>query len=200
MIESPFFETWTTPFGLPSFDRIRPEHFPPAFDRAMAEHDVEIAAITGSTAAPTFANTIEALERSGRLLDRVSRVFFNLDSSNTNDALEAIARDYAPKLAQHQTQTSLDENLFRRIAVLYERRDTLDLAPDQRRLLEHYQPEQKARMASIVERLAVLLFGQNVLHDERDWQLVLDEADLKQAKAFMDSTEADERGIRLRLP
>jgi peptidyl-dipeptidase Dcp len=168
----------------------------------MAEHDVEIAAITGSAAAPTFANTIEALERVGRLLDRVSRVFFNLDSSNTNDALEAIARDYAPKLAQHQTQTSLDENLFRRIAVLYERRDTLDLAPDQRRLLERYQPEQKARMASIVERLAVLhtLFGQNVLHDERDWQLVLDEADLKQAKAFRDSTEADERGIRLRLP
>ena len=61
MIENPFFETWTTPFGLPPFDRIRPEHFPPAFDRAMAEHDAEIAAITGSAAAPTFANTIEAL-------------------------------------------------------------------------------------------------------------------------------------------
>src|SRR6516165_3248079 len=117
MSENPFSEIWTTPFGLPPFDRIRPEHFPPAFDRAMAEHDAEISAITGSAAAPTFANTIEALERAGRLLDRVSRLFFNLDSSNTNDALEEIARDYAPMLAQHQTQIALDENLFRRIAV-----------------------------------------------------------------------------------
>ena len=77
MSENPFLENWTTPFGLPPFDRIRPEHFPPAFDRAMAEHNAEIATITGSAAAPTFVNTIEALERSGRLLDRVSRVFFN---------------------------------------------------------------------------------------------------------------------------
>src|ERR1700745_2492372 len=188
MTDNPFFETWTTPFGLPPFERIRPEHFPPAFDRAMAVHSAEIAAITGSAAAPTFANTIEALERAGRLLDRVSRVFFNLDSSNTNDALEAIARDYAPKLAQHQTQIALDEALFARIAELYARRETLGLATDQMRLLERYHlrfvrsgallsPEQKARMATIAERLAVLhtLFGQNVLHDERDWQLALDE-------------------------
>src|SRR3984893_9645344 len=102
MTDNPFFETWTTPFGLPPFDRIRPEHFPPALDRGMAEESAEIAAITGGAAAPSFANTIEALERSGRLLDRVSRVFFNLDASDSNDALEAIARDYAPRLAQHQ--------------------------------------------------------------------------------------------------
>jgi peptidyl-dipeptidase Dcp len=211
MIENPFFETWTTPFGLPPFDRIRPEHFPPAFDGAMAEHDAEIVAITNSAAAPTFANTVEALERSGRLLDRVSRVFFNLDSSNTNDALEAIARDYAPKLAQHQTQIALDENLFRRIAALYERRETLGLATDQMRLLERYHlrfvrsgallsPEQKARMATIAERLAVLhtLFGQNVLHDERDWQLALDEADLDGLPDFARAAAAQaakERGV-----
>ena len=108
MNHNPFFEIWATPFGLPPFDRIRPEHFPPAFDRAMAEQNAEIAAITGLAAAPNFANTIEALERSGRLLDRVSRVFFNLDASNTSDALERIARDYAPKLAQHQMQIALD--------------------------------------------------------------------------------------------
>jgi peptidyl-dipeptidase Dcp len=197
MSDNPFFESWTTPFGLPPFDRIRHEHFPPAFDRAMVEHNAEIAAITGSAAAPTFANTVEALERSGRLLDRVSRVFFNLDSSNTNDVLEAIARDYAPKLAQHRTQIALDENLFRRLAELYARRETLGLAPDQRRLLERHhlrlvrsgallRSEQKARMAAIAERLAVLhtLFGQNVLHDERDWQLVLDEADLDGLPGF----------------
>src|SRR5690348_6080846 len=104
MTENPFFENWTTPFGVPPFDRIRPEHFAPAFDRGMAEQTSEIAAITGHDTAPSFGNTIEALERSGRLLERTSRTFFNLDSSNTNDELEAIARDYAPKLAQHQTR------------------------------------------------------------------------------------------------
>ena len=113
MTDNPFFETWTTPFGLPPFDRIRPEHFPPAFDKGMGEQSAEIAVITGAAAMLSFANTIEALERSGRLLDRVSRVFFNLDASNTNEALEAIARDYAPKLAQHRMRIALDENLFR---------------------------------------------------------------------------------------
>src|SRR5438876_10230765 len=190
MTANPFFETWTAPFGLPPFDRIRPEHFPPAFDRGMAEQSAEIAAIT-SEAAASFADTIEALERSGRLLDRVSRVFFNLDASNTNEALEAIARDYAPRLARHRMRIALDEGLFARIANLYARRETLALAEDQMRLLERYHlrlvrsgallgPEEKAHMAALTERLAVLhtLFGQNVLHDERDWQLVLDESDL----------------------
>ena len=211
MTENPFFETWTTPFGLPPFDSIRTEHFPPAFDRAMAEPNAEIAAITGSATAPTFANTIEALERSGRLLERVSRVFSNLDSSNNNDALQAIARDYAPKLAQHQMQIALDEGLFGRIAALYERREMLGLARDQLRLLERYHLRfvrsgamlssgQRARMAAIAERLAVLhtLFGQNVLHDERDWRLVLDEPDLDGLPDFARAAAAqaaEERGI-----
>jgi peptidyl-dipeptidase Dcp len=211
MSENPFLESWTTPFGLPPFDRIRPEHFPPAFDRAMAEHNAEITTITGSAAAPTFANTIEGLERSGRLLDRVSRVFFNLESSETNDALEAIARDYAPKLAQHQTQIALNEELFGRIAELYARREMLGLATDQQRLLERYhlrlvrsgallRPEQKARMTAIAERLATLHthFGQNVLHDERDWQLVLDETELDGLPDFARAAAAQaakERGL-----
>ena len=211
MTENPFFETWAAPFGLPPFDRIRPEHFPPVFDRAMAEQNAEITAITDSAAAPTFANTIEAVERSGRLLDRVSRVFFNLASSNTSDALEAIARDYAPKLARHQMQIALDEGLFERIAELHARRETLGLDADQLRLLERYhlrlvrsgalmRPEQKARMAAIAERLAILhtLFGQNVLHDERDWQLVLDETDLDGLPSFARAAAAqaaEERGV-----
>ena len=214
MTDNPFFDAWDAPFGAPPFDRIRPEHFPPAFDRAMAEHNAEIAAIAGAAAAPSFANTIEALERSGRLLDRVSRVFFNLDASDTNDALEAIARDYAPKLAQHQTQIALNERLFARIAALHARREMLGLAADQLRLLERYHlrfvrsgallgPEQKARMAAIVERLAVLhtRFGQNVLHDERDWLLVLDEADLDGLPDFARAAAAQaakERGVARR--
>ena len=211
MTENPFFETWSTPFDLPPFDRIRAEHFPPAFDRAMAEHNAEIAAIIGSAGPPTFANTLEALERSARLLDRVSRVFFNLDSSNTNNELEAIARDYAPKLAQHQMQVALNERLFERIDELHSRRQTLGLAADQLRLLGRYHlrlvrsgallnPGQKARMAAIAERLAVLhtLFGQNVLHDERHWQLVLDRADLDGLPGFARAAAAqaaEERGF-----
>jgi peptidyl-dipeptidase Dcp len=211
MTDNPFFETWTTPFGLPPFDRIRPEHFPPAFDRGMTEQRAEIAAITGTDAEPSFANTIEGLERSGRLLDRVSRVFFNLDASDTNEELQAIARDYAPKLAQHRMRIALDEGLFRRIADLYARRETLGLAADQLRLLERYHlrlvrsgallgSEQKARMAAITERLAVLhtLFGQNVLQDEREWQLVLEEADLAGLPDFARAAAAEaakERGV-----
>jgi peptidyl-dipeptidase Dcp len=197
-------ETWMTPFGVPPFERIRPEHFPPAFDRGMQEQSAEIAAITGAAVAPSFADTIEALERSGRLLDRVSRVFSNLDASNTNETLQAIARDYAPKLAQHRMRIALDDVLFRRIRELYERREGLGLAADQVRLLERWHlrlvrsgaslgPDQKARMAAIAERLAVLhtLFGQNVLHDERDWQLVLDEADLAGLPEFARAAAAE---------
>jgi peptidyl-dipeptidase Dcp len=211
MTQNPLFETWTTPFGVPPFDLIRPEHFPPAFDRGMAEQQAEIAAIAGSPAPPSFADTIEALERSGRLLERTSRVFFNLDASNTNDALEAIARDYAPRLAQHQMRIALDPGLFARIADLFARRTRLGLEPDQLRLLERHHlrfvrsgallsPDQKRRMTAITERLATLhtLFGQNVLHDERDWQLVLDEADLDGLAGFARAAAADaakERGL-----
>ena len=211
MTENPFFESWTTPFGMPPFDRIRAEHFPAAFDRGMAEQITAIVAITGSRAPPSFANTIEALERSGRLLGRVKRVFFNLDSSNTNDALEAISRDYAPKLAQHQMRIAHDAGLFARIADLHARRASLGLATDELRLLERYHlrfvrsgallsPEQKERMAEIAERLATLhtLFGQHVLHDERDWRLVLDGTDLDGLPEFAHaaaSQAAKERGI-----
>jgi peptidyl-dipeptidase Dcp len=209
MRANPLLETWMTPFGLPPFDRIRPEHFPPAFDRGMEEQSAEIAAITGATAAPSFADTIEALERSGRLLDRVSRVFTNLDASDTNETLQAIARDYAPKLAQHRMQIALDDGLFQRIRTIYERREGLGLAADRLRLLERWHlrlvrsgallsPEQKARIAAIAERLAVLhtLFGQNVLHDERDWQLVLDEADLVGLPDFARAAAAEAARVR----
>ncbi|MFN8926767.1 MAG: M3 family metallopeptidase [Rhodospirillales bacterium] len=191
MSDNPLLEPWTGPFGLPPFDRIRPEHFPPAFDRAMADHAAEVDAIARNPAAPTFANTVEAMERAGRLYDRVARVFFNLTGSHTSDALEAIARDYAPKMARHRMKIALDPDLFARVCALHARIDHLDLAEDQRRLLNRQHlgfvragarlaPEAKARMSEITQRLAPLhtLFGQNVLHDEKDWQLVLGEDDL----------------------
>ena len=211
MTENPFFTDWDTPFGIPPFDRIHPDHFPAAFDRGMEEQIAEIAAIVASPAPPSFADTIEALERSGQLLGRVSRVFSNLESSDSNPAIEAIARDYAPKLAQHRTRIDLDPGLFARIADLYSRRGDLGLAEDQARLLARYHlrlvragallnPDKKARMGAITERLAMLhtLFGQNVLHDEREWRLVLDATDLDGLPAFARraaAQAAEERGL-----
>jgi peptidyl-dipeptidase Dcp len=211
MTDNPFFEAWDTPFGLPPFERIDPSHFPPAFDRAMQEEAAEIAAIAGSAPAPDFANTIEALERSGRLLRRVSRVFHNLDSSATNEALQAIDRDYAPKLAAHQMHIALDPGLFARIDALYRERDSIALSPEQRRLLERHHlrlvrsgarldPAQKAQMSAISERLATLhtLFGQNVLHDEDEWRMVLDADELEGLPDFARdaaATAARERGL-----
>src|SRR5438270_4098715 len=204
MTESPFFEAWNTPFELPPFDRIRPEHFPPAFDRGMAEHAAEIAAIAGSAEPAGFANTVEAVERSGALLRRVGRVFNNLTSSMTNPALDRIDRDYAPKLAAHRIKIMLDPGLFARIDALWRARDTLGLAPDQRRLLERHHlnfvrsgalldPAQKTRMAEISTRLASLhtLFGQNVLHDEDEWRLMLEEGDLAGLPDFARAAAAE---------
>ncbi len=200
---NPFFEAWDTPFELPPFARIRPEHFAPAFDRGMAEQLAEINAIAGSTEEPSFANTIEGLERSGRLLGRISRVFHNLDSSATTPALQAIDRDYAPRLAAHQMKIALDPGLFARVDVLHRERERLGLSTDQVRLLERHHlrfvrngatldPAGKARMAALSERLATLhtLFGQNVLHDEDEWQLVLGEEELEGLPDFARSAAA----------
>ena len=190
MNENPFFEIWRTPFGVPPFDRIRPEHIPPAFDRGMAEHLAEIDAIAAANAEPDFANTIEAMERSGRLLTSVSAVFSNLVSSQGGDALQRVERHYAARLAQHAMAVTLNAALFRRIDRLFERRAELAVDPVQMRLLERTRlrfirngaaltPEQKARMSEITGRLATLhtAFGQNVLHDEKTWFLPLAEAD-----------------------
>ena len=211
MIDNPFFEAWTSPFGLPPFSRIRAEHFPPAFERATNEEADEIRLITMLPETPTFTNTVEAMERSGRLLNRVGRVFFNLNASSTNDALEAIARDWAPKLAQHQMQIVHNAELFGRIADLHARRARLGLELDQMRLLERRYLDfvrggallsvpQKRRLSAICERLATLhtLFAQNVLHDESEWQLVLNEEDLDGLPGFLRAAAAEmgkERGL-----
>ena len=184
MSTNPFFVPWTTPFAAPPFDIIAPEHFGPAFEAGMAEQLSEIAAIVADPAAPTFANTIEAMERSGELLKRVGGTFFNLNASHGNDALRAIDMEFAPKLAAHGMKVALDPGLFARVADLVARREGLGLEPDQLRLLERshlgfirsgaaLDAAGRVRMTEISERLAELhtAFGQNVLHDEtrNDW-------------------------------
>jgi len=212
MIDSnPLLAPWTTPFGVPPLDQVQPEHFAPAFTRAMQEHLDDIAAIGTNPALPSFANTIEAMQRSGRTLERVGMVFGNLVVSKGGAALEAVDVEMSPILAQHGMRVSLDPALFRRVQTLYADRHALGLAEDQMRLLERVHlgfirsgaalaPAEKARMSEISERLAVLHteFGQNVLHDEKAWHLSLAESDLGGLPEFLRAGSrqaAQERGL-----
>ncbi|MDP1908940.1 MAG: peptidase M3, partial [Hyphomicrobium sp.] len=189
--KNPLLARWGAAFGLPPFKKIEPQHFKAAFAAALKENKAEIAAIAGETAKPTFNNTVVALEKSGRLIDKVASVFYNLAGAHTNEALQAIEREMAPKLAAHETAVMLNARIFKRVEDLYERRDDLDLTDEQRRVLElRYKwlvragaklgPKQKVRVAEINQRLATLAtqFSQNVLKDEQSWRLVLEERDL----------------------
>jgi peptidyl-dipeptidase Dcp len=184
---NPLLEAWTTPHETPPFAAIRPEHFRPAFDCAMAEHIAEIEAIAACPDAPDFANTIAALERSGRALQRVSAVFHALTGAHTNDALMAIEREMSPLLAAHFNRIHLHDGLYARIKALADQRDLLGLTPEQARVLERYDTgfrragaglpaETKRRIAAIGERLAAIgtAFSQNVLADEQSWAMFLD--------------------------
>jgi peptidyl-dipeptidase Dcp len=190
-MDNPLLETWTTPFGVPPFDRIRPAHFGPAFEAATAAHRAEVAAIAANPAPPDFVNTVEALERAGALLTRVGGVFFNLAASLASDELQAAEREWAPKLAKHRAEVMLDPALFARVAALHARRASLGLEPDQLRLLERLHARLvrsgaaldaagRARMTEISTRLATLhtAFGQNLLADENEWRMVLAEHEL----------------------
>lgn len=183
---NPLLQPWETPFELPPFDAIRAEHFTPAFETAIREHDAEIAALAADTAEPAFENTIVAFDRSGRCLTRIEQVFFNLTASETSPALQAVERTVAPQLAAHESAVYLNERLFARIDALHARREALGLDGEQRRLLERVHLDfvlagarldaaSKARLAQIVERLAELhtAFSQNVLADESGWALWL---------------------------
>jgi len=203
--DNPLLKPWTTPFGTPPFDTIRPEHFPPAFAETLALHKAEIAAIFGNAAKPSFDNTIAALEKSGQALDRVAAVFFNLTSADTNDVLQQIQRDIAPVLARHGSEISTNSALFQRIETLYQGRAGLRLSAEKLRVLEltrrnfvrsgaQLDAAGKARMTELSERLAALgtKFSQNVLTDESDYTMVLEgEADLAGLPQFVRTAAAE---------
>lgn len=209
MRDNPFFEDWTTPFGLPPFERIAPEHYAPAFERGLAAHRAEIAAIAADPRPADFDNTIAALERSGRLLRKVGRVFWNLVSSDANEALQAVEREMSPRLAAHYAAIYMDAALFARVDAVMASPDGLD--EERRRVLDlthkdfvragaRLGADQKKRMAEIVERLATLStqFGQNVLKDEADFVLELgvdDVAGLPEALKASAARTAKERGL-----
>jgi peptidyl-dipeptidase Dcp len=185
--ENPLLQRWDTPYELPPFDRLRVEHFVPAMNAAMAAQRAELDAIATRPDAPTFANTITALDASGELLARVSGVFWNLVSSETSPALQEAERELAPRVAAHQNAMYLDARLFARIAAVHEARAGLGLSAEQLRLVERIQMDfvmagarlsarDRERAAAINEELASLCttFAQNVLADESTGGLELE--------------------------
>ncbi|MFZ2159745.1 MAG: M3 family metallopeptidase [Bradyrhizobium sp.] len=187
---NPLLQAWQTPFETPPFAEIAPEHFLPAFERAFADHAAEIAAIEHDPSTPDFANTITALERSGKLLSRVSAVFYDLVSAHSNPALLEIDTQVSLRMARHWNPIMMNAVLFGRIAMLHENRATLGLSGEQMRLLERtytrfhragagLDEAAKKRMAEINERLAHLgtSFSHHLLGDEQDWFMELGEAD-----------------------
>jgi peptidyl-dipeptidase Dcp len=183
---------WNTTFSLPPFAEIRDEEFAPAFDAALAEARANIGQIATNPDAPTFANTIDALELAEALLDRVSGVFYNLAGADANDTREALMRDLAPKLSAFSSEVTNNKSLFSKIETLWQNRATLSLTPEQARVLELYRQmfvrsganlhgAEAARLTDVKARLAVLgtQFSQNLLGDEREWFMPLTEADLE---------------------
>ena len=198
-VGNPLLEDWTAPYGLPPFVATRPEHFAPAFEVALAEHLAEVEAIANAVDAPSFDNTVAALDRSGRRLDAVERMFSNLTSSATSPALQAVERQMAPRLAAHESALAMHAGLFGRIDALHARRDELGLSGEARRLLERVHldfvragaqlaPAAQQRYAQLMQQLAELTtrFAQNVLADESGYGLVLrGEADLAGLPEFV---------------
>jgi peptidyl-dipeptidase Dcp len=184
---NPFFSESPLPLHYPQFDKIKDSDFAPGFDRGMAEHLKEVQAIAGNAEAPTFDNTIVALEKSGKILSRTSTVFFSLVGVDTNDARKALQAEYAPKLAAHRDAISLDPALFARIQQLYDTRDSLGLDAEGVRLIERYHTDfvragaklsdaDKAHLKAINGELAKLgtQFSQNVLAEVNDSAVVVD--------------------------
>ena len=211
-MSNPLLDPWTGPYGLPPFARIRAEHFAPAFAEAMAEHLGEIEAIGNAADVPNFVNTVAALDSAGRRLERIGALFHNLTSSETSPALQAVEREMAPVLAGHDSRVYTQAALFARIDALHAARASLGLSDEQTRVLERYHldfvragarlaPAERARYAELMQRLAELTtrFGQNVLADESEFQLVLEnEADLAGLPDFVRAAArqaAGERGL-----
>ncbi|MCY4305699.1 MAG: M3 family metallopeptidase [Aestuariivita sp.] len=197
-MSNPLLTDWTTPFESPPFDEISDEHFSPAFHQSLKRHQVEIDAIANNEEAPSFENTIEALESIGVDLDRVLSVFFSVSSADSNERREALQREFSPLLAKHSADIFSNKKLFERIEVVWRERETVELSNEQRRILMlHHRNFIRAgarllgkdsqRLKEIKMRLAALgtEFAQNLLADERDWYMELSEEDLIDLPEFM---------------
>jgi peptidyl-dipeptidase Dcp len=185
--KNPFFEEWKTPFGVPPFDQIKDEHFLPAFKKGMEIEIKEIDTIVNNTEAPTFENTLVAMEKTGELLNKVSRIFFHLNDADTSDTRKAIANDVTPLLSKHRNSISLNEKLFLRVKAVHEDGDKLNLNLEQKKLLEetykafvrsgaNLKPEEKERVKKINEELSVLglKFSNNLLSETNGFKMYIE--------------------------
>ena len=210
--DNPFYTESTQPYQLPPFERIEESHFLPAFERGMAEQLEEVAMIVGQSDPVTFDNTLVALERSGELLNRVAATFFNLSSADTNEALDQIQAEVAPRLAAHTDQILLNGRLFERVRSLYEARDTLGLDAESLRLVErHYvdfvragallSEAEQERMQEINGEMAALQpsFTQNVLEGVNAAAIVVDDREqlsgLSEGEVAAAAAAANSRGL-----
>ena len=214
---NPFFQEWNTLYEVPQFLDIKDEHYMPAYEQGMKENLEEIDIIVNNPETPTFANTIEELERTGKLLSKVGRVFSNLASSNTNPQLQELQRELSPMLSAHYDKISLNKGLFNRVDAIWQNRENLDLTVEQRKLLNDTRKgfvrsgallseDQKERISEINSKISGLstLFGQNLLAETNGFELILEASDLDglsegviaaaadAASQKMDSAESDE--------
>ena len=190
-MNNPLLKEFKNEFGIPPFDLIKEEHYIPAFDKAIAEHAKEIELIVSNKESPDFENTINALENSGQLLSKVSRVFYNLLSAHSNDNLNKIASEISPRLSRHNDSISLNQDLFIRIKKVYEDKDLLNA--EQQRLIQIIFDNFKLRgsllddkkrevLKSMNEKLSSLSlkFNQNTLKETNNFKLIIsDPADLE---------------------
>ena len=212
MNDNPLLEESPLPYGAPQFDRIRAGHYMPAFKAGIKEAKAEIDAIVANPEAPTFENTIEALEFSGRTLNRVAGIFYNILEADATDELQAIAEELSPLMTEYEMYVSLNAQLFERVKSVYEKRESLPLDKDQARLLENtyksfsrnganLNDEDKAVYSKYMEELSLLTlqFGKNVLASTNAFQMHLtDENDLEGLPDYLrdlGAMTAKERGL-----
>jgi peptidyl-dipeptidase Dcp len=209
--QNPFYMEYDTPFGVPPFDKIHEDHYLPAFIDGFAQESKEIEAIANNPESPTFENTIEAMEKTGELLTKVGNVFYNLNSSMTNEKMQAIAKEISPMSSKHSDDIRLNFKLFSRIKYLYERKDELNLTREQEVLLKkrydefvrggaELNKEDKAKLRKFNEQISLLTlkFGENVLKENNKFELVIEDkndlAGLTPASISAAAEAAKERG------
>lgn len=208
--DNPFLSAYNTPYDIPPFGKIKPEHYLPALEAGIKAHNAEIAAIANNPEAPTFENTIAALDRSGRLLSRVSSVFGALTGTNNSPELQAVAETFEPMLSSHEDEVSMNPRLFARIKALYDKRDQLGLDPDQKLLLEKrykgcvrngalLSEADQAQLKELNGQLAALYlkFNKNLLTATNAFEIVVDDVkDLEGLPAGNIAVAADEAKAR----
>ena len=211
--ENPFFSEFDTPFGTPPFHKVKNEHYMPAFEEGMRLQQQEVTAIISNPEKATFENTVEALERSGALLTKVSNVFYGLRSAHTNDEIQQISKDVAPLLSKHSDDINLNAELFERVKTVYDQREQLNLTTEQNMLLQetykgfvrggaNLPEEKKAEFREINKELSLLTiqFGENVLKETNVFELVIEDkndlAGLPEASISAASETAQEKGYK----